>query len=327
MKYLVTGGAGFIGSHVCDRLVLYGENEVVAVDDLSTGSLANLENIHNQYRNFRFVRASILDEGLIPSLINGVDVVIHLAAAVGVKKILDDPVESLQANVRGTEIVLRWAQMHGARVFLASTSEVYGKSTKRVLREGDDVHLGSSSIGRWSYACAKLADEFLALAMAKRYGLRVVVGRLFNVVGPRQVGTYGMVLPRFIDAALDGRTLEVYGDGKQVRTFTSVRDAVTLILRLLDSPAACGQVVNVGSKNTTTIDDLATLVLRRVGRGGRKRRVSAEKVYGPDFEDMPRRVPCMEKMYRLADLRSFSFDDLESIVEQVIADKIEGRRS
>ena len=300
MRYLVTGGAGFIGSHLVDGLLARGDSAVV-IDDGSTGDFSRLQP-HAGHPRLTVIHGSVCDELAVEEACRGVDRIVHLAAAVGVRRILERQVASLVTNVRGTETVLRAAALHGdLPVFLASTSEVYGKATQVPFAEDDDCVMGPSSIHRWSYACSKLLDEFLALAQHRERGLPVVIGRFFNVTGPRQTGAYGMVLPRFCAAALEGRPLEVHGDGGQARCFLHVADACTAILALFDTPAALGQVVNVGHPEEVTIADLAARVMRLAGNPAASIRPIpySEAFPGGGFEDMRRRVPDTNRLRRL----------------------------
>jgi len=295
---LITGGAGFIGSHLADSLVADGV-EVWALDDLSTGSLRNVRHLLDR-PEFHFESGSVLDAELCRRLVAGVDQVFHLAAAVGVRLVFRQPVETIERNVRGTENVLAACLEHGAKVFLASTSEVYGKDMpngSEPFRETDAITLGPSI--RWCYACSKALDEYLARAMAASKGLPVVIGRLFNTVGPRQTGAYGMVIPRFVRWALDGRPLQVYGDGQQKRTFVHVDDAVRAIRALMAEPKAEGEVVNIGSDEVVTIADLAARVLTAAGSASEIVAVRYEEVFGDGFDDIRHRVPDLGKLRRL----------------------------
>jgi UDP-glucose 4-epimerase len=288
---LVTGGAGFIGSHLVEALLAAGDR-VVVLDDVSTGSFANLAAVRGHDR-LTCIQGSVCDEVAVDEAIQGCDRVVHLAAAVGVKRILERRVGSLVANVRGTEVVLRAALAHGRLpVFVASTSEVYGKNDKVPFREDGDHVLGPTSLHRWSYACSKLIDEFLAFAYAAERGLPVVCGRFFNVTGPRQSPAYGMVLPRFCTAAAAGRALEVHGDGTQSRCFLHVLDAVDAVMLLLGCPQANGLAVNIGSDAEVPILDLAKRVVARAGSASQVRMISyAEAWPQGGFEDMRRRLP------------------------------------
>jgi UDP-glucose 4-epimerase len=294
MRVLITGGAGFIGSHLCDHL-LAGNHIVSVIDDLSTGRLENIEHLIANPA-FRFEIGSILDETSLSPLMKETDVVVHLAAAVGVRLILENPVHSIETNVRGTEVVLNLAARKGTRVLLASTSEVYGKTKKIPFSEEDDLVLGPTTLGRWSYACGKALDEFLALAYWKETGLPVTIFRLFNTVGPRQVGRYGMVLPRFVAWALAGKPLQVFGDGEQSRCFCHVADVVQCITRLLTSTQTIGQIYNVGSNQEISVAALAKRVIELTNSTSTIQLVPYEEAYPVGFEDMRRRIPDIRKI-------------------------------
>ena len=287
--YLVTGGAGFIGSHLCTRLVSRGKG-VLVLDDLSTGRIENVAHLIED-PGFDFVEGSVLDSGMVAELADDCDAIIHLAAAVGVENIIRRPVETIEINIGGTENVLSAAVSQGQKVFVASTSEVYGKSWETPFREDGDIVLGATSRSRWSYACTKALDEFLALAYHKARELPVVVGRLFNTVGPRQSGRYGMVLPRFINQALTGKALTVFGNGTQTRCFSSVNEVADCVLALMETPNAIGKVVNIGSTQEITILELARRVLEITGSNSPIRFTPYDEAYPGDFEDMQRRVP------------------------------------
>lgn len=310
--FLVTGGAGFVGSHLVGRLLEQG-HQVLVIDDLSTGLLANIAP-YRHHPAFHFARSSITNELVLDRLTSQADVVIHLAAAVGVKLIVENPVHTIETNIMGTEHVLKAALRYGATVLIASTSEVYGKGTRIPFGEDDDVVLGATSRNRWGYAASKMLDEFLALAYHREQDLPVVLFRLFNTVGPRQRGRYGMVVPRFVGQALRGEPLTVYDDGQQSRCFLHVADAVEAIQRLAACPAAIGQVFNVGSTEEVTIQTLAERVLacvdayyaehppappRSLPPGGERLRFVpyAEAYQTPDFEDMRQRVPDLSKIH------------------------------
>jgi UDP-glucose 4-epimerase len=288
MRVLVTGGAGFIGSHLVDRLVERGD-EVTALDDLSTGSLRNIRHLQDN-PCFRFSNMSVLDAAAVDTEVAQADVVYHLAAAVGVQLIVDRPLQSLITNIKGTENVLEAAQKHRTKIMIASTSEIYGKSTNGPFKEDDDRVLGSPRTLRWSYSTSKAVDEILAFVYYKELGLPTVVVRLFNTIGPRQVGHYGMVVPRFIAQALRGEPLTVYGDGRQSRSFTSVYDVVGALTKLMDTPEAEGDVFNVAGHEEITIRKLAELVIERTGSSSTIICVPFEEVYGAGFEDMVRRA-------------------------------------
>lgn len=297
MRYLITGGAGFIGSHLADALVA-GGHEVVALDNLSTGRACNIAHLEGNPR-FQFVHGSVLDELLVDELVRGVDTVVHLAAAVGVQLIVRQPLRSLTTNIRGSEIVLDAAHRYRAKALIASTSEVYGKNANGPLREGDDRVIGSPTVARWAYSTAKAVDEILAYAYHKERGLPTVVVRLFNTVGPRQTGAYGMVLPRFAQQAVRGEPLTVYGDGTQTRCFCHVEDVVRAILALLDDPRAEGDVFNVGTDEEVSIRELAERVIAAAGSTSEVRLVPYEDAYEEGFEDMRRRVPDTTKIRAL----------------------------
>ncbi len=319
IRFLVTGGAGFIGSHLCE-LLLNNEHFVVALDNLQTGSVGNIEHLLG-HPNFVFVEDSVLNEHVLAKYVGMCDIAIHLAAAVGVKYILEHPIESLATNIAGTEMLLNQAAHFRKRVFLASTSEVYGKQTGAFLKETDDLKIGSTSIFRWSYACSKALDEFMALAYARSHSLPVIVGRLFNTVGPRQVGDYGMVVPRFVEQALIGEPLIVHGDGRQSRTFTHVKNAIEIIYRLVMCPAAWGKVFNICSSETVTINELARRILEKTASPSTIQYLPYDQVYGPDFEDIQKRIPCLEKLRAV--LGSVPTSTLDEILDDVIAEKRE----
>jgi len=317
IRFLVTGGAGFIGSHLCEKL-LENEHFVVALDNLQTGSLKNIEHLLS-HPNFVFVEDSVLNEPVLAKYMGMCDIAVHLAAAVGVKYILEHPIESLSVNIAGTEMLLAQAVNFKKRVFLASTSEVYGKQSGDLLRETDDLRIGPTSIFRWSYACSKALDEFLALAYSRSHRLPVIVGRFFNTVGPRQVGTYGMVIPRFVDHALAGQPIPVHGDGHQSRTFTHVKDSVEMIYRLVMCPAAWGQVLNIGGRETVSINELAQRTIDKTGSSSQIQYIPYDKVYGPDFQDIERRVPCLDRLKAV--LGTIPSLGLDRILDDVIAHK------
>lgn len=294
MKYLVTGGAGFIGSHLSDALIARGD-QVVVLDNLSTGNSHNLEQLVG-HPNFEFVLGSILDEKLLGELVSRVDHVLHFAAAVGVFTIVDKPLESLKTNLRGTENILEAAHKNGKPVLLASTSEIYGKNSSRALNEESDRIVGSPLKSRWSYSEAKAIDESLAIFYHHELGLPVRIIRFFNTVGPRQVGHYGMVVPRFVGAAIKGEPLAVYGSGSQSRCFCHVYDAVEAILTLIDTESAIGQVFNVGNDSEISIGDLAKKVIASVDSKSAIEMIPYEDAYGVGFEDMQRRVPDISKI-------------------------------
>ena len=297
MKALITGGAGFIGSHLAEHL-LAGGHEAVVLDNLSTGSIDNIQHLKGR-PGFGYVIDSVTNEPLLAELIDGSDVVFHLAAAVGVKLIVEQPVHTIETNVHGTEVVLKHANKKKKLVFIASTSEVYGKSVDVPFREGADLVLGATVRHRWAYACSKAIDEFLALAYYKERGLPVIIVRFFNTVGPRQTGQYGMVLPSFVQQALSGAPITVFGDGTQSRSFTYVGDVVECLLKLINEPKAIGQVFNIGNKEEVTILKLAEIVKSLTGSASPIEFVPYDKAYEEGFEDMPRRVPDLTKVSQL----------------------------
>jgi UDP-glucose 4-epimerase len=294
---LITGGAGFIGSHLCEALLQKGVR-VVAIDDLSTG---RLENIHHllAHPGFQFVRETINNALVLDRLTSEADVVIHLAAAVGVKLIVEDPVRTIRTNIMGTEAVLSTANRYGCKVLIASTSEVYGKGLKVPFHEDDDCLIGPTTHSRWAYATSKAIDEFLGLAYNSEFGLPVVIVRLFNTIGPRQTGQYGMVVPRFVRQALQNQPISVFSDGKQSRCFGDVADVVDAILCLLEHPEAPGQVYNVGSTEEVTILELAQRIIQLTNSQSDIQFIPYDQAYAPGFEDMRRRVPALEKISRL----------------------------
>jgi UDP-glucose 4-epimerase len=294
MKYLITGGAGFVGSHLAEELLRRG-HDVSVVDDLSTGTIHNIRHLKTHDR-FHYVIDTCADRPLMAELVDGADVIYHLAAAVGVKLIVESPVRTIETNIRLTEILLEIACKKRRPVFIASTSECYGKSGQIPFHEGGDLVLGPSAKGRWAYACSKLIDEFLAIAYYRERKLPTVVARLFNTVGPRQTGQYGMVVPTFVRQALAGEPLTVYGDGQQSRCFTHVSDVVRALVGLMEAPAAYGEVFNIGNTGETSILDLAREVLRLTGSKSEIVFVPYEEAYEPGFEDMPRRVPDLAKI-------------------------------
>lgn len=293
-RCLVTGGAGFIGSHLTERLLELG-HDVVVLDNLSTGRQENLSHIAGHPR-LSIRNGSITDPILLSETTVGVDVIYHLAAAVGVKLVADDPVRTIETNIYPTEVLLRTAAAAKQRVFLASTSEVYGKNPKERWTEEDDLHFGPTSRPRWAYGCSKAIDEFLALAYHRKFGLPVVIGRFFNVVGPRQVGHYGMVIPRFVDQALQGGPVVVYDDGEQVRCFAHVKEVVNAIIRLVETPAAQGSVYNIGSDAAVSIRQLAQEIIQRVDPRIEIQYLAYRDAYGDDFEDVRRRVPDVSRL-------------------------------
>lgn len=314
MKVLITGGAGFIGSHLADAMLLRNDS-VEVIDDLSTGSIGNIEHLKER-SGFRYTIDTIMNESLLAEMIDRCDVVVHLAAAVGVRLIVESPVRTIETNIRGTEVVLSHANKKKKLVVMASTSEVYGKASRVPFREDDDMILGPTTKGRWSYACSKAIDEFLSLAYFKEKGLPVIVVRLFNTVGPRQTGRYGMVVPTFAKQAIGSGPITVYGDGTQSRCFTDVSDAVRGILGLIGEPRAVGEVFNLGSDSEITIRQLAERV--RVLAGSRSEIVTVpyEKAYGEGFEDMTRRIPDLSKIRGMTGYEPQV--DLDTVLRRVI---------
>ncbi len=294
MRILVTGGAGFIGSHLVDHLIRNGD-EVTALDNLSTGRYPNIRHLLKN-PNFRFVEGSVLDLDVVQGEVEGADAVYHLAAAVGVQLIVDRPLQSMITNIKGTENVLEAAEKHRVKILIASTSEIYGKSNDGPFKEEDDRLLGSPRKLRWSYSTSKAVDEILAFVYYKELGLPTVVVRLFNTIGPRQVGQYGMVVPRFISQALRGVDLTVYGDGEQSRSFTSVYDVVKALHLLMTTPSAVGEVFNVAGHSEINIRDLAQLVIQRTGSSSQIVFVPFAEVYGEGFEEMSRRAADTSKL-------------------------------
>jgi len=297
VNILITGGAGFIGAHAAEAL-LASEHEVVVVDDFSTGSMRNVEPLL-AHRRFRLVRGSVCDASLMTVLVERADAIIHLAAAVGVQLIVQRPVHTISTNIHGTEVILELANAFRKRIIIASTSEVYGKTNEIPFREDADVVLGSTRFSRWSYACSKMIDEFLALAYYKEYGLQAIVCRFFNTIGPRQTGKYGMVVPRFVRKALRNEPIEIYGTGNQSRCFCNVADVVRALTRLLDCQQALGEVINLGSDESITIRNLADKVVGLTASKSDLRYLTYDEAYGQPFDDMLSRMPDLTKAQRL----------------------------
>jgi UDP-glucose 4-epimerase len=294
MTALITGGAGFIGSHLAERLLADGA-DVIVLDNLSTGSLTNLETFRSNPR-LQFVKGDIRDTTLVQLLTSRCEVVFHLAAAVGVQLIADDPVHTIETNIAGTEVVLEAANKFGRRILLASSSEVYGKSENVPFREDDDFVLGGTAFSRWAYACSKAIDEFLGQAFHQQYGMGVVTARFFNTIGPRQTGRYGMVVPRFVQWALKNEPIQIYGTGAQTRCFCCVEDLVDAILALMDCQTAAGRVFNIGSTEEISMEALADKIIQITGSRSAKRLVPYVVAYGRPIEDMMRRVPSIERI-------------------------------
>ncbi len=309
MKILITGGAGFIGSHLAERLLADG-HQVAIIDNLSTGSLDNIESFKDN-ANFHYTIGSILNRELLDKLMDGVDQVYHLAAAVGVKYIIENPLLSLKTNIVGTDNVLELANKHKAKVLITSTSEIYGKSDQVPFREEDDRLLGSTHISRWGYSCSKAIDEFMALAYFREKRLPVVIVRCFNTVGPRQTGQYGMVLPKFIKAALLDQPLVVYGSGKQTRCFADVSDVTDAFVKLMNTPECEGEIFNVGTTESISINDLAQKVKTICRSKSRIDYMSYEEAFEEGFEDMMNRKPSLDKIRRFIGYDpKYSLDDI-----------------
>ncbi len=313
-RFLITGGAGFIGSHLCELLIGQG-HYVIAIDDLSTGRVENIRHLI-PLPSFQFVRETILNAQVLDRLASQADVIVHLAAAVGVKLIIEDPVQTINTNILGTEAVLTTANRYGCKVLIASTSEVYGKGVKVPFGEDDDCLVGPTTHSRWAYAISKQVDEFLGLAYQRQFGLPVIVMRFFNTVGPRQTGRYGMVVPRFVRQALQGEPLTVYGDGDQSRCFADVADITEAIQRLSEHAGAVGQVFNIGNTEEITIRGLAEHVITLTNSRSVIQYVPYDEAYAPGFEDMRRRVPNLDKIRELIGYAPRY--SLEAILKRVI---------
>lgn len=314
MKYLITGGAGFIGSHLAEAL-LKDKNEIFIIDDLSTGSIKNIEHLKANPK-FHCTIESILNGNHLAELVDKSDIVFHLAAAVGVRLIVESPVRTIETNISGTEVVLMSAAKKRKKVFIASSSEVYGKSTKIPFKEDGDMILGPTSKGRWSYACSKAIDEFLAIAYWHEKKTPTVISRLFNTVGPRQTGRYGMVIPRFVKQALSNEPITVYGTGKQSRCFTAVSDVVDAIIKLVNTDKAIGQVFNIGSTEEITIEELAKKVKDKTKSKSAIKYVPYDEAYESGFEDMLRRVPDLTKVNKAIGYKPTK--NIDQILDDVI---------
>ncbi len=297
MKILITGGAGFVGSHLADKLIGEG-HEITVIDDLSTGRYQNVEHLEEN-ENFRLIIDTVLNENLMEDLIRETDRVFHMASAVGVRLIMEHPVKTIETIFRGTDVVLGFCSRYRKRVLVPSTSEVYGKGISVPFKEEDDLLTGSTDKHRWAYACAKTLDEFLAIAHWKETRLPVVVVRLFNTVGPRQTGQYGMVVPNFVKSALKGEPLTVHGDGNQARCFGHVLDVVEGLTKVIETPECFGEVVNLGNNEEITINELAKKAIEMTGSDSEIEYISYSEAYGEGFEDMQRRVPSLEKAKKL----------------------------
>lgn len=314
VHYLITGGAGFIGSHLADRLIAEG-HKVTALDNLSTGKYENVKHLEGR-PDFKLVVGTILNEFLVDKLVERCDVIFHLAAAVGVELIVKHPLESLTTNIKGSEIVLEMAHRYHKKVLITSTSEIYGKNANGPLKEDEDRILGSPLKSRWSYSTSKAVDEMLAYVYWKEKGVPTVIVRLFNTVGPRQSGSYGMVLPRFIAQAMDNKDITVYGTGKQSRCFLHVQDAVGALIKLVENPVSCGQVFNIGSQEEITIEDLAKKIIMTTSSRSKIVFIPYNKAYEEGFEDMERRVPDTSKIRDLVGFRPTI--DLTGIIKDVV---------
>lgn len=319
MISLITGGAGFVGSHLSERLLAEGHT-VYCLDDLSTGSISNIETFRN-HPKYHYQVGTVFDEPLVAELVDRADVVFHLAAAVGVMLIVEHPVRTIETNISGTEAILAAAAKKQKKVLIFSTSEVYGKATKIPFNEDDDCVLGASTRSRWAYAASKLVDEFLALSYWREKKLPTIVVRLFNTVGPRQTGRYGMVIPRFVSQALSGGPITVYGDGTQSRCFGDVSDVVGAIVRLANEPKAIGEVFNIGNDEEITIQALAERVRDKIDSKVKIKHVPYSKAYVEGFEDMPRRVPDLTKIKKMISYRPTH--DMDSILDRIIASQRE----
>jgi UDP-glucose 4-epimerase len=315
MKYLITGGAGFIGSHLADKLLSLG-HEITIIDDLSTGRYSNIAHLEGQ-AGVTIIIDTVLNDGLMERLIRDSDRVLHMASAVGVKLIMEQPVRTIETIFGGTDVVLRYCSRYRKRVLIPSTSEVYGKGTQVPFSEDDDVLTGATSKHRWAYACAKSLDEFLSLAHWKETRLPVVVVRLFNTVGPRQTGQYGMVVPNFIKAALKNDPIPVHGDGTQSRCFGHVLDVVEALVKLPETPECFGQVINIGNDEEVSINALAEKAIEMTNSRSEVSYISYDEAYGDGFEDMQRRVPSLDKARRLINYQPTR--TLETIINDVAA--------
>lgn len=316
MKILITGGAGFIGSHLADKLLAEG-NEITVIDDLSTGRFLNIAHLEEDPK-FRLIIDTVLNTDLMETLVQDCDRVYHMASAVGVRLIMEQPVKTIETIFHGTDVVLGRCAKYRKRVLIPSTSEVYGKGISVPFSEEDDLLTGATDKHRWAYACAKTLDEFLALAHYKETRLPVVVTRLFNTVGPRQTGQYGMVVPRFVEAALKNEPIEVHGDGTQSRCFGHVADVVEGLVKMLETPACFGQVINLGSDSEVTINDLAKRAIDLTKSTSEIRHVPYTEAYGEGFEDMRRRVPSLDKAKRIIGYEPTR--TLDDIINDVAAD-------
>jgi UDP-glucose 4-epimerase len=326
MRCLVTGGAGFIGSHLSERLLHLG-HEVLAIDDLSTGSVENILSFRS-HPSYEFHGDSIFNRRLMAELVDLTDIIFHLAAAVGVRRIVEYPVQTIETNVRGTEVVLELAAKKRRRTLIASTSEVYGKANKLPFSETDDLVLGSTYNNRWAYACSKAIDEFLALAYFREYKLPVTIVRFFNTVGPRQTGQYGMVVPTFVRQALLQEPLTVFADGKQARCFAHVADVIDGLLAVAADDRTAGEIFNLGNTEEITIDDLAQRIITLTGSSSAIRHIPYTEAYGPGFEDMARRVPDISKAQAWLKYRpKYALDDILRDVIAYVTQQLSKKRA
>ncbi len=312
---LITGGAGFIGSHLTDRLIADG-NKVTILDDFSTGQSSNLDHLKN-HPDLTMIEAQVSTFDNLPQLIESADFVVHLAAAVGVELVVKSPVRTIETNIHETEVLLDAASASKTPVLLASTSEVYGKSSREAFSEEDDLLIGPPHLGRWSYACSKLLDEFLGLAYHKEKGLPVIITRFFNTVGPRQTGKYGMVVPRFVEAALENKDLRIHGDGNQTRCFCHVLDTVEALTRLIQTPEAIGEVFNIGSTHEISIKELAEEVIAQTESDSSLEFIPYDQAYEAGFQDMLKRKPVVDKLERVTGFRPSR--TLKQIIEDTAA--------
>ncbi|WP_336326820.1 GDP-mannose 4,6-dehydratase [Halovenus sp. HT40] len=318
MAILVTGGSGFIGSHMVEHLIDVQDENILILDNFSTGSKNNISHLDSD--QIDIITGDIRNSDLFSSLDSNISAIYHFAAAVGVKKVLEDPLYSFQTNLHGTENIIRAAVEAEVPIFLASTSEIYGKNEKVPLSENDDRLIGPISVPRWGYATSKATDEFLSLLHYEQSGLPVRIGRFFNIVGPRQTGQYGMVIPRFVEQALNGEPITVYGDGTQTRSFTHVKDAVKITYDLMKSPEACGEAVNIGTSNPTTINQLANRVIELTDSDSDIEYIPFEEVYNDDFEEPSEREPDLSKLQNLIGWKPTT--DLDRILKDVIDTRI-----
>ena len=317
MNVLVTGGCGFIGSHLAEKLLSIG-HEVYIIDDLSTGSIDNIKHLRTNPK-FHLNTDTITNESLLSSVIDKVDVIYHLAAAVGVQLVVNSPIKTIQTNINGTEAVLKAAAKENKKVLIASTSEVYGKGEKIPYKEDDNLLIGAPTLGRWSYACSKAMDEFLAIAYWKEKKLPVIIARLFNVIGPRQTGKYGMVVPTFIKQALSGKPITIYGDGKQSRCFTYVGDVVNAIIALIEKDKAIGEIFNIGSTEEISIENLAKKIKQLTNSSSEIVHIPYDQAYEQGFEDMRRRIPDISKLSRtLSGIGDFPKHGLDKTLKLII---------